>query len=58
MLKAAEVYSKGRGHNANKAWQEDSTRKQDKVSTEIKEASQVFLEPSFAKLEELAHENR
>ena len=56
MTKAAEVYSKGRGIKANKEWHEDSTRKQDKVSVEIKEAANTFLEPSFEKLEELAHE--
>jgi len=58
MQKAAEVYSKGRGAKANKAWQEDSTIKQDRVSSEIKEAAQEFLEPTFEKLEELAHEPR
>jgi len=56
MQKAAEVYSKGRGVKKNKTWEEDSTRKQDKVSDEIKEAAEEFLEPSFEKLEELAHE--
>lgn len=58
MQKAAEVYSKGRGVKANTAWQEDSTHKQDKVSSEIKQAAETFLEPSFEKLEELAHENQ
>lgn len=57
MLKAAEVYSKGRGIKANKQWEEDSTHKQDRVSAEIKEAADTFLEPSFERMEEIAHES-
>ena len=54
--KAAAVYSKGRGDLANKEWNEDSSRKQSKVSEEILQAAIEFLEPYYDKLQELSRQ--
>jgi hypothetical protein len=58
MVNAASVYSKGRGKKANQEWKEDSTHKQAKVSEEIRHAVELFLEPTYQQLEELAHSNQ
>jgi hypothetical protein len=54
MKKAAAVYSKGRGMNTNKVWEEDSSRKQSKASEEIRQAAFEFLEPFYERLQELS----
>jgi hypothetical protein len=56
MKKAAAVYSKGRGDNANKEWEEDSSHKQSKVSNEIRQAAFEFLEPFYNTLQKLSRE--
>ena len=55
MLKAANVYSKGRGQKANREWQQDSAHKQEQTSPEIQQAAEDFLQPVFEKLEDLSH---
>ena len=55
MLKAANVYSKGRGNKANQEWQQDSAHKQEQTSPEIQQAAEDFLQPLFEKLQDLSH---
>jgi hypothetical protein len=56
MKKAAVMYSKTRGANAFKEWEEDSAHKQSNASDVIRQAAIEFLNPSFDKLEALSRE--
>jgi len=46
-------YSKGRGNQA-KEWKDDTKKKEEMATPEIQDASRVFLQSSFDRLEELA----
>jgi hypothetical protein len=54
MKNVAQVYSKGRGRNANKSWEEDSTRKKQTASTEVVEATHMFMDRPFQRMEGFA----
>ena len=50
ILKVSSQYSKGRG-NKNKEWQEDSARKEEEASAEIRQAAKIFLYKSYQELQ-------
>jgi len=45
------VYSKGRG-DANREWEEDSEKKEEMATDDIREASSTFLRSSYQELEQ------
>ena len=55
MKDISTVYSKGRGRNADREWEEDSTRKQATADEEVTSAVHLFLEEPYDKMEELSH---
>lgn len=55
MTNVASVYSKGRGPKANREWESDSQKKQDKAWEQIRSAVELFVRGPFDKMEELSH---
>jgi len=49
-------YSKGRGNRKSK-WKDDSERKKDRATPEIKQASELFLGSSYIQLEDFARQS-
>lgn len=51
MHAAAKVYSKARGDGTKQHWKEDSTLKQGKAPSAVKDAVTLFLDPVYAQME-------
>jgi hypothetical protein len=54
MKNVAQVYSKGRGKKANQSWEEDSTMKKQTATAEVVEATHMFMDRPFQRMEGLA----
>ena len=53
ILTIGSKYSKGRGKNA-KEWKDDTKKKDDAATPEVREASSLFLDRWYTKLEEFS----
>ena len=51
----ATKYSKGRGIRVNQKWEDDRASKHDSARKEMSMAAEMFLKPSFDRLQELSN---
>ena len=54
MNNVAQVYSKGRGKKANRSWEEDSTMKKETATSEVVDATHMFMDRPFQRMEGFA----
>jgi hypothetical protein len=54
MNNVAQVYSKGRGQKANRSWEEDSTMKKQTATAEVVDATHMFMDRTFQRMEGFA----
>ena len=57
ILQTASKYSKGRGDSRKQEWQEDSQKKEEKASDEVRDAAKIFMQSSYEALQSLSLES-